>query len=62
MSEYRAKRDTVRPCQVCGWAQHMAIHSIIKDGKNAGRPFDHAYVPPEPKPPAPSSAQQGEGK
>jgi hypothetical protein len=47
VAEHRSKRDTVRPCKVCGWAEHMAIHSLIKEGPRAGQPFDHAYVPPD---------------
>lgn len=27
-TDARPKRDTVNPCAICGWSEHMAIHSI----------------------------------
>lgn len=41
----RPKRDTVNPCQICGWAEHMAIHQPMTSGPRAGEPFGHRYVP-----------------
>lgn len=46
-SRSRPKRDTVNPCVVCGWAEHMAIHQPIISGPRKGQYFGHAYVHPK---------------
>lgn len=53
----RSKRDTEKPCAVCGWAEHMAVHRPVTEGPRAGQPCGHAYVPPwgHDKPPAAAS-------
>jgi hypothetical protein len=35
-------RDTSRPCDECGWAEHMAIHQN-GDMQLGGKPWGHAY-------------------
>lgn len=45
LMRYRSQKDTRRPCAVCGWAEHMAIHRPITTGPRAGQPYGHAYEP-----------------
>lgn len=33
-------RDTRRPCRVCGWAEHMAIHDA---GSRSVKGYGHEY-------------------
>jgi len=40
----RTKRDTINPCAVCGWSEHMAIHQPPLDDPD-GKPWGHAYQP-----------------
>lgn len=39
------KISTANPCQVCGWARHMAIHDR-QSSKACGVRWAHKYVPP----------------
>lgn len=44
MTAGKPKRDTIKPCLLCGWAEHMAVHQPVQIGPRAGLPSDHAYV------------------
>lgn len=48
-SNKRPKRDTFKPCAICGWSEHMAIHqpATTKDGAVL-KAFGHVYVPIKP--------------
>ena len=36
-NEDAAKKDTQKPCRLCGWGEHMQIH------KNGNEGFFHTY-------------------
>jgi hypothetical protein len=45
VTQARAKSDTVDPCAVCGWAEHMGIHTgPVSIGADPAKP--HKYRPP----------------
>ena len=37
-------KDRARPCAICGWAEHMAVHLPCVDGPRIGQPYHHAYA------------------
>ncbi len=39
-----AKRDTINPCRICGWAQHMAIHDARNTGEACNIGWAHIYM------------------
>lgn len=41
----RTKRDTHKPCAICGWSAHMSIHLPMLTGPRKGLPMGHEYVP-----------------
>lgn len=43
--KFAAKRDTEKPCAICGWSEHMAIHQPAISGPRVGEIVGHAYKP-----------------